>query len=78
MSIAFAQLPSEINHKESRTNALSLTDELMALLTDRYTGEENSDLSGSDAVRTYGQALPYWKPLRFRSPLIPGRRANSS
>jgi len=30
MSIAFAQLPSEINHKESRTNALSLTDELMS------------------------------------------------
>jgi hypothetical protein len=44
MSIAFAQLPSEINHKESRTNALSLTDELMALLADRYSGEKNSDL----------------------------------
>jgi len=59
MSIAFAQLPSEINHKESRTNALSLTDELMALLADRYRGEENSDLLGSDAVRTYsGRRLP--------------------
>jgi hypothetical protein len=32
MSIAFAQLPSEINHKESRTNVLSLTDELTALV----------------------------------------------
>jgi hypothetical protein len=40
MSIAFAQLPSEINHKHSRTNALSLTDEVMALLADRYRGEK--------------------------------------